>query len=306
MAGPADTPRAAYHRNRTIVLFFDAASGIPAARLPPTMPTTNDSRPAPQIGVFDSGVGGLSVLRAIRAGLPGARLTYFADTAHAPYGDRDDAHALLRAHRVSEHLIARGARAIVVACNTATAVAIESLRARWPGVPFVGVEPGLKPALALSRSGRIGVMATPATLRSDRFARLCAAHPRPARLHLEPCPGLAALIESGDLDAPALLAAIDAHAAALRRAEVDVVVLGCTHYVFVREPLQRALGPKVTIVDTADAVARQVSRVVGSGAASAATPGALRLEATTDTRGLQRIAERWLGLVAPVELEAQV
>ena len=99
------------------------------------MPTTNDSRPVPQVGVFDSGVGGLSVLRAIRSALPVAQLTYFADTAHAPYGDRDDAHAMQRAHRITAHLIARGAQAVVVACNTATAVAIESLRARWPGVP---------------------------------------------------------------------------------------------------------------------------------------------------------------------------
>ena len=269
------------------------------------MPTTNDSRPVPQVGVFDSGVGGLSVLRAIRVALPGAHLTYFADTAHAPYGDRDDAHAMRRAHRITAHLIARGAQGVVVACNTATAVAIESLRARWPGVPFIGVEPGLKPALALSRSGRIGVMATPATLRSDRFARLCAAHARPAQLHLEPCPGLAALIEGGNLDAQPLLASIDSHVAALRRADVDVVVLGCTHYVFVREPLERALGPQVAIVDTADAVARQVARIAGAAARDAAA-GTLQLAATADTRGLQQLAERWLGLGVSVELEAQV
>lgn len=269
-------------------------------------PSTADL-PAPHVGVFDSGVGGLSVLRAIHAALPGATLTYLADTAHAPYGDRDDAHALQRSHRITEALIARGAHTIVVACNTATAVAIDSLRERWPGVSFVGVEPGIKPALALSRRGRIGVMATPATLRSERFARLCRAHAGTAHVHAEPCPGLAALIEAGDLDAPALREAIAGHARALRRVDVDVVVLGCTHYAFARHRIEQALGEHVAVIDTADAVARRVARVVGEEAASHAGAGsALNLSTTGEAAELQRIAARWLGLRADVEFCPQV
>src|SRR5512147_2754395 len=130
----------------------------------------------PLVGVFDSGVGGLSVLKALHAQLPSHDLLYVADSAHAPYGERSDDYITERTHRIASHLLAQGAGLLVIACNTATAVAVASLRARWPELPIVAVEPGIKPAVALTRNGRIGVMATPATLRSDKFRRLLTAH----------------------------------------------------------------------------------------------------------------------------------
>ncbi|TMH35501.1 MAG: hypothetical protein E6H58_03760 [Betaproteobacteria bacterium] len=129
------------------------------------------------IGVFDSGVGGLSVLRALHQQLPAAPLLYVADSAHAPYGERSDAFVIERSQHVAQHLLAEGAVGIVIACNTATAAAAQQLRARWPDVLIVGVEPGLKPAVAASRSGRIGVLATPGTLASEKFRKLLHAQP---------------------------------------------------------------------------------------------------------------------------------
>ena len=252
------------------------------------------------IGVFDSGVGGLSVLRALHQQLPAAPLLYVADSAHAPYGERSDAFVIERSQHVAQHLLAEGAVGIVIACNTATAAAAQQLRARWPDVPIVGVEPGLKPAVAASRSGRIGVLATPGTLASEKFRKLLHAQPAGVSVLSRPCPGLADLIEQGDLDAPSLRAAIDEHCAALKSAEVDTVVLGCTHYAFVREQIEIAMGPRVQIIDTAEAVARQAVRVLAPllGEAAAATT---RLQTSGDAKRLSDIARAWLAFPCSVE-----
>jgi glutamate racemase len=247
----------------------------------------------PLIGVFDSGVGGLSVLKALHQQLPGTDLLYVADSAHAPYGERSDEFITERTHRVASHLLSQGASLLVLACNTATAVAAASLRERWPDLPIVAVEPGIKPAVAISRNGRIGVMATPVTLRSDKFKRLAQAHGTGAEVHLQPCPGLAGQIEQGDASAPALLALIEKFTAPLRQAGVDTVVLGCTHYPFVASQIQAALGPAVSLIDTADAVARQVERRLGE-AASGMAEGRVRLQTTGDAERLAQIAQRWL------------
>jgi glutamate racemase len=249
------------------------------------------------VGVFDSGVGGLSVLRELRRVLPGQTLRYLADSGHAPYGERDAAHVIERSMRVVSHLVAHGAQAIVIACNTATAVAASQLRAAWPQLPFIGVEPGIKPALALSRSGRIGVMATSATLSSDKFRRLVSAHGAGQFIHLQACVGLAAAIERGELDAPDLLALIDTHCQPLRKAAVDTVVLGCTHYPFVQATIQAALGPSVQIVDTAVAVARHAATLLVAPAAtprSAGDEGDTLLETTGDAVQLERFARSCL------------
>jgi glutamate racemase len=257
------------------------------------------------IGVFDSGVGGLSVLRALHGQWPRAPLLYVADSGHAPYGERSPAHVLARSRRIMVHLRAEGAAGMVIACNTATAIAVQALRAQCPDFPIVGVEPGLKPAAAATRNGRIGVMATPGTLSSDRFARLAASQAQGVVVVPRPCPGLARLIEAGDLQAPELLDHIEAHAAALRAAGVDTVVLGCTHYAFVRAQIQSAMGPQVHVVDTAEAVARHAVRSLQGRVAESDAPA--RLHTTGDPERLRAIAATWLPFectVAAVAAEA--
>ena len=257
------------------------------------------------IGVFDSGVGGLSVLRALHAAMPGTPLCYIADSAYAPYGERPVAEVLARSARITQHLVSLGAAGIVVACNTATALAIDHLRTRWPNLPIVGIEPGIKPAIAATRNRRIGVMATPATLASAPFARLVAAQADGAFVLLQPCPGLAHQVEAGDLDAPELIDLVRRFCEPLRRAEVDTVVLGCTHYPLIARHIQAALGPHVTLVDTAGAVARHAAQRLGSnldsGSCGATDPARIDLLSTGDPAALQRLAAAWLPFIASVE-----
>ncbi|MBL0726801.1 glutamate racemase [Piscinibacter sp. HJYY11] len=248
----------------------------------------------PLVGVFDSGVGGLSVLKALHSQLPAHDLLYVADSAHAPYGERTDEYISQRTHRIASHLLAEGASLLVIACNTATAVAVASLRERWPQVPIVAVEPGVKPAVALTRNGRIGVMATPATLRSEKFKHLLSAHGAGLCVHLQPCPGLAGQIERGIHDDPALLRLIDQFSAPLKEAEVDTVVLGCTHYPFVHAQIQQAFGNGVTLVDTAEPVARQAARLLNVVQPTSAVPRRVCLQTTGEAARLQELAGRWL------------
>lgn len=235
-----------------------SASAIPAPQDPadrlltPQMDLT--------VGVFDSGVGGLSVLPSLRRSLPRARLVYAADSAHAPYGERDEAWLQDRSLRIAHFLRSRGAALLVVACNTATAAALPLLRARHLDCAIVGIEPGIKPAVAQSASRRIGVMATQATLRSQRFSRLLAEYAGGAQVTAQGCTGLALAIERGD--EARIEALVDQHTAPLRKARVDTVVLGCTHYAFARRWIESAMGPGVTLVDTADAVARRAASLV--------------------------------------------
>jgi glutamate racemase len=251
------------------------------------------------IGLFDSGIGGLSVLRALRRQLPAARCSYIADTAFTPWGERSAGWVVARCEQLSTWLIDAGADLVLVACNTGTTQAISVLRARWPAVPFVGVEPGIKPAVAASRNRRVAVMATGGTLRSHRLHQLLNQHAGDAMVLRLPCPGLAEAIErAADSDA-ALGGQLDAIAQRLRSAEVDTVVLGCTHYPLVADALQQRLGPAVRLIDTADAVARRVASLLppaGDGAA-----GPLRLLATGAPEALQRAAHRWLAADALVE-----
>lgn len=250
-----------------------------------------DAPPALRIGLFDSGVGGLSVLRALQTLAPHAELLYVADSGHAPYGERDDAFVQQRSLHVAQFLRGQGVQVLVVACNTATASAIALLRHTHAGLPIVGVEPGIKPAVALSRNGRIGVLATEGTLRSEKFRRLMHAHAGQAQLHLQPCPGLALAIEQGDLDGPAVRDLVARFCEPLRQ-QVDTVVLGCTHYAFVARHIQAALGPDVRLVDTADAVARQA--LAQCTPPTAAPAGRVHLWTSADAAALRRIAQRWL------------
>lgn len=254
------------------------------------------------IGVFDSGVGGLSVLHALHLQLPSAPLLYVADSAHAPYGERSDAYVLERSRRLVAHLLDEGAAGVVVACNTATAIAARQLRDDWPALTIIGVEPGLKPAVAATRNGRIGVMATPGTLMSAKFRALVQAQAVDVSVIERPCPELARMIEDGDLNAPALRAAIAEHAKALRAADVDTVVLGCTHYAFVRNHIEAEMGAGVQIIDTAHAVARHAAQQLRSALDNdAVSTASIRLQTTGDPARLRSIASAWLRLPCSVE-----
>jgi glutamate racemase len=249
------------------------------------------------IGIFDSGVGGLSVLRALHRQLPEAPLHYLADSAWAPYGDRSVKEIVERSLALTQHLLDAGAGIVVVACNTATTQAIAAVRARWPQVPFVGVEPGVKPAAAASKAKRIGVLATRRTVDSERLRQLVDAHAQGCEVLLQPCPGLVDAIEGGADDAT-LDALVARHCAPLRAAGVDVVVLGCTHYPFVAERIQACLGPQVQLLDTGEAVARRVQAVWQAmpHPGTAATPDAPpRLQTTGDAAAFAAIATRLLG-----------
>lgn len=250
-----------------------------------------------KVGVFDSGVGGLSVLRAIRQAMPLADLIYVADSANAPYGERSDAFIIERSHDISRFLRDQAVHGLVVACNTATAVAVQGLREALPGMPIIGVEPGIKPAIAQSASKRVGVLATPGTLSSQKFKTLVSRHADDAQLFLQPCPGLAKEIEAGDLNRPELSALIDRYCQPLQEAGVDTVVLGCTHYPFIRAQLQAALGD-VMLLDTAQAVAKRTAHLLNEVPAAqrfSGTEGSIQLWTTGSPQHLQDVAQKWLG-----------
>ena len=251
------------------------------------------------VGIFDSGVGGLSVAREIRRALPAERLLYVADTAYCPYGDRPLGEVRTRALAVGRHLRDAGAKLVVVACNTASGAALEDLRAAL-SIPVVGLEPPVKTAVQRTRVRRVGVMATSGTLRSDRFARLLRAHADGVQVIAQPCPGLADLIEDGHLDGDVLTARLEELTRPLREAGVDMVVLGCTHYLFVAAALERVLGPAVTLVDSAPAIARRTAHILDEGRARRPDGGGgFELLTTGDPEKVRPVVERlWGGPVA--------
>jgi glutamate racemase len=229
-----------------------------------------DPRP---LGLFDSGLGGVSVLREIRALLPGEDVIYCADSGHAPYGDKPLALIEARSLELCEFLLAQGAKALVIACNTATAAAAQAIRRRWPAVPVIGMEPAVKPATAATASGVVGVLATSGTIESARFAALLDHFGQGVRVVTRPGHGLVEHVERGDFASPTLRELLATHLRALTDAGADVIVLGCTHYVFLRPLAEQLVGPGVKLIDTGAAVARQVQRRLAeagrlSGAAS--------------------------------------
>ena len=239
------------------------------------------------------------MLRAIRQALPGAYMLYVADSAYAPYGERSADYVTDRTLKISDFLMRQGVDALVVACNTATAAAVNVLRQTYSHLPIVGVEPGIKPAVAQSMKKRVGVLATPGTLASGKFQDLLAGHANDALIVTQACPGLAKEIESGQLDTPALLAMVERFSEPLVDAGVDTIVLGCTHYPFVAPLFARALGPGVRIIDTADAVAAQTARLLSRGIAHVEqSKGALQLWTSGDPRHLSEVTLNWLGLAS--------
>lgn len=223
------------------------------------------------VGIFDSGVGGLSVLRHIRAQLPHEHLIYVADSGFAPYGDKPEEVVAERSLAIARFLVAQGAKALVVACNTATVAAVKLLRARFPEMPIVGVEPGLKPAAAASRNGKVGVLATERTLAGAKFLQLRdqIAEATGAQFLLQSCQGLADQIEFGELDSRETADMLKRYIAPLLAQGADTLVLGCTHYPLVQASIERVIADAgvgdVALVDTGEAVARQLGRLLEAG-----------------------------------------
>lgn len=214
------------------------------------------------VGVFDSGVGGISVLRSLVAELPHEDFRFFGDSAHAPYGEKSEAQVMAYARQIVDDFLAQGAKAIVIACNTATSVAAEALRAENPRVPIVGIEPALKPATQEPGHGLVLVMATQITLRLDKYHELARACGAGDDVVSVPCPGLAARIERGDLDADDLRDLLEGYLGGYA-GRVGSVVLGCTHYPFVRRQIARVLGPGVRFFDGGEGTARQLRARLG-------------------------------------------
>lgn len=248
------------------------------------------------IGVFDSGYGGLSVLDAIAQLLPRADLAYLADTAHVPYGDKPDDFITGRVLAIGRHLAAQGCDLIVVACNTATTTAIHALRDHLPGIPIVGVEPGVKPAAQTSRTKHIAVLATEATAKSRRLAHLIETHAAHVRVDVVPCPGWATHVEMLKPFTGEFRAEVAARIRPLLAAGVDRIVLGCTHYAFLKPIIQPLLESHGELVDVAEAVARQVVRLGGARNGR----GELILQATARPERLQ-VALPMLGLTTLAE-----
>jgi glutamate racemase len=221
--------------------------------------------PAPRdgpIGVFDSGVGGLSVWREIVRALPREDTIYFADQAHVPYGPRGETEIRAFCDAISRYLLDAGCKAIVVACNTASAAALKHLRETFPQVPTIGMEPAVKPAAALTRNGVVGIMATPATFQGRLFKATAGRHASGIRLVNQVCDGLAEQVEAGHLEGADTLALLRRCLAPILAAGADTVVLACSHYPFVIGPIRDIVGPGVTVIDPAPAIARHLGDVL--------------------------------------------
>ena len=217
---------------------------------------------AGSIGVFDSGVGGLSVWREIVRQLPHEDTLYYADQAHVPYGPRSQEEIRGLSHDIAEFLVSRGSKAIVVACNTASAAALKSLRETFTQLPVIGMEPAVKPAAAMTRSGVVGILATPATFQGRLFQATAGRYASGIELVRQVCDGLAERVERGELDGPETEAELRGFLQPIIAAGADTVVLACTHYPFVIEPIRRIVGPQVSVIDPAPAIARHLGDVL--------------------------------------------
>lgn len=249
------------------------------------------------IGIFDSGVGGLSVLHVIRDLLPAEHILYLADQAHIPYGPRQKADIRDFAYGITEFLLAQGAKLIVVACNTASAAALHDLRGRFPEVPFVGMEPAVKPAATLTQTGRVGVLATPTTFAGDLYATLVDRFAQGIEIFQNTCPGLVEQIERGGLETPATRAILESALHPMLAEDVDTIVLGCTHYPFVIPLIQAITGPEVRTIDPAPAIARQTRRLLAEQGwlNPAEAQGELQFFTSGEPSGLKAMLPRLLG-----------
>lgn len=242
--------------NYNLPVVTNADLAMSEQSIQPLRNQTSEYRP---IGVFDSGVGGISVLKHIHALLPHEQLLYVADSKYAPYGNKTPAEITARCFAIADYLIAKEAKALVVACNTATAAAIEAMRAKYK-LPIFGMEPAVKPAAEASKNGIIGVLATVGTLKSAQFAALLESYGRNVKVVTQACVGLVECIERGELNTANTKALIRQYCAPLLAEGADTIVLGCTHYPFVRETIHDMAGKEITLIDTGAAVANQLKR----------------------------------------------
>lgn len=271
-----------------------------AEAIAPTLTSATTPAQRRPIGVFDSGVGGLSVLQALRKELPFEDFVYVSDNGFAPYGERDEAFVIERSQRITTYLTQHTAtpiKALVIACNTATAAAIGLLRESHPALPIIGIEPALKPAAAHSRTQHIGVMATRGTLNSHKFQNLLASLPDQLHFVCQPCDGLAAAIEHAET--PKINALCQEYTQALgqfgnQTGCIDTLVLGCTHYAFALAHLTALLPSGVHIISNGEPVARQTRRML-TALAPTDRAGKLALHSTGDCTLLTHAAQRWLG-----------
>ena len=256
------------------------------------------------IGIFDSGVGGLSVLGAIRRGFPDLEVIYLADQAHVPYGPRPIEEVRFFSEQIARFLLAEGCRLCVVACNAASAAGLHHLRQTFPEVPFVGMEPAVKPAAAKTHSGVVGVLATPATFQGALYASVVERFANGVTVLQDTCPGLVAQIEAGNLKGTETKAILDKALQPMLKRGLDTIVLGCTHYPFVIPLIQEIVGPDVQVIDPAPAIARQVGRLLeaqGLLPQPGAAPQPKRFYTTGNAHRLESMLVELLGLNGQVD-----
>ena len=258
------------------------------------MPPTNINNP---IGVFDSGVGGLSVLRAIREQMPEESVIYFGDQGHIPYGPRPMAQIQDFSETITRFLLDRGAKIVVVACNTASAAALTYLRQTFLEVQFVGMEPAVKTAAEHTETGVVGVLATPATFQGALYASVVERFANGVQLLQNTCPGLVQQIEKGDLDGPQTRKILEDALTPMLGKNIDTVVLGCTHYPFVIPLIERIVGDKVRVIDPAPAVARQAKRLLEAGGLKSpnGARGEIHFYTSGDAESLKSLLPKLLG-----------
>lgn len=253
------------------------------------------------IGVFDSGLGGLSVLHAIRDLLPHENVVYFADQGHVPYGSRPLEEVRTYSEAITRFLLSQRAKLIVVACNTASAAALHLLRHTFPDIPFVGMEPAVKPAAESTRTGKVGILATPATFQGALYESVVERFAANVNLFQDTCPGLVQQIEIGELDTPATRLILEKALRPMLAEGIDTVVLGCTHYPFVIPLIREITGSDVRVIDPAPAIARQTARLLDQHGISRMDSGSnlqrgrLHFYTSGDARRLERLLPGFLG-----------
>lgn len=251
------------------------------------------------IGVYDSGVGGLSVVAEIRPILPHEDIVYFADNAHLPYGKRPAAEIRQLAQEAARFLLSHGVKLIVVACNTASTAALATLRQSF-AVPFVGMVPAIKPAALATQRGKVGVIATQATVEAEVFAELIEQFANGVEVYKQACGGLVELVEAGEIASPQTRALLRHYLDPMLAQGIDALVLGCTHYPFLRPLIEEMVGPQVQVIDSGAAVARRVRQVLEEGGllAQRDRPGELDIFASGDQQGFETVARRLLEIIS--------
>ncbi len=262
------------------------------------------TKPNNPIGIFDSGVGGLSVLRSIREQMPNEDVIYFGDQSHVPYGPRSMEQIQNFSEGITRFLLSHSSKIIVVACNTASAAALKYLRETFSDVQFVGMEPAVKPAAEKTQTGKVGVLATPATFQGALYASVVERFGSGVELFQHTCPGLVSQIEAGELDSPKTLAILEDALFPMLKKNIDTVVLGCTHYPFVIPLIERIVGENVRVIDPAPSVARQVKRLLEAGglADPSTAIGDVQIYTSGDVKIVESVLPKLLNEAASVNL----